>query len=114
MAKIIEADSPGTPALSRAARSLVCRAVASDEITERNGWRFHTDTIHPNSRGGKMLADLVQRFTRRPDRPTLTVPVTSSGMAFSRRESTDRGQFEYWRPNGNLRQKIDEGANLEG
>jgi hypothetical protein len=33
-----------------------------DEIAERNGWRFHTDGIHLNSRGGKILADLVQQF----------------------------------------------------
>jgi lysophospholipase L1-like esterase len=33
-----------------------------DEIGERNGWRFHTDGIHLNSRSGKILADLVQEF----------------------------------------------------
>ena len=33
-----------------------------DEIGEHNGWRFHTDGIHLNSRSGKILADLVQEF----------------------------------------------------
>ena len=33
-----------------------------DEIGHRNGWRLHTDGIHLNSRGGKILADLVQEF----------------------------------------------------
>ncbi len=33
-----------------------------DEIAQKNGWRFHTDGLHLNSRGGKMLADLVQEF----------------------------------------------------
>jgi lysophospholipase L1-like esterase len=33
-----------------------------DQIAERNGWRFHTDGIHLNSRGGKLLADVVQLF----------------------------------------------------
>jgi hypothetical protein len=27
-----------------------------------NGWRFHTDGIHLNSRGGIIVADLVQEF----------------------------------------------------
>jgi lysophospholipase L1-like esterase len=33
-----------------------------DQIAQRNGWRFHTDGIHLNSRGGMILADLVQDF----------------------------------------------------
>ena len=36
-----------------------------DEIAQRNGWRFHTDGIHLNSRGGMLLADLVQQFIDR-------------------------------------------------
>jgi len=27
-----------------------------------NGWRFHTDGVHLNSRGGMIVADLVQEF----------------------------------------------------
>jgi hypothetical protein len=27
-----------------------------------NGWRFHSDGVHLNSRGGMLLADLVQEF----------------------------------------------------
>jgi lysophospholipase L1-like esterase len=33
-----------------------------DEVAARNGWRFHTDGIHLNTRGGRLLADLVQQF----------------------------------------------------
>jgi len=33
-----------------------------DQIAEMNGWRFHSDGIHLNSRGGMILADLVQEF----------------------------------------------------
>ena len=33
-----------------------------DEIARRNGWSFHVDGVHLNSRGGTILADLVQGF----------------------------------------------------
>lgn len=33
-----------------------------DEIGKLNGWHFHRDGIHLNSRSGKILADLVQQF----------------------------------------------------
>lgn len=33
-----------------------------DEIGELNGWRFHRDGIHLNSRSGKLVADLVAQF----------------------------------------------------
>ncbi len=33
-----------------------------DEIARVNGWRFNTDGIHLNSRGGMILANLVQEF----------------------------------------------------
>lgn len=33
-----------------------------DEVAEMNGWRFHTDGVHLNSRGGMIVADLVQEF----------------------------------------------------
>jgi lysophospholipase L1-like esterase len=33
-----------------------------DEVAQRNGWRFHTDGVHLNSRGGMIVADLVQGF----------------------------------------------------
>jgi hypothetical protein len=48
---------------SDAFRLLVLRW-SLDEIADRNGWRFHTDGIHLNSRGGKLVADLVQTFVR--------------------------------------------------
>jgi len=33
-----------------------------DEIAQLNGWRFHTDGVHLNSRGGMIAGDLVQEF----------------------------------------------------
>jgi len=33
-----------------------------DEIARQNGWRFHTDGVHLNTLGGRILADLIQRF----------------------------------------------------
>jgi len=35
---------------------------SGDEIAKMNGWRFHVDGVHLNSRGGMILADLVQEF----------------------------------------------------
>jgi lysophospholipase L1-like esterase len=42
-------------------RVLVLRKTP-DEIARMNGWRFHTDGIHLNNRGGMIVADLVQEF----------------------------------------------------
>jgi lysophospholipase L1-like esterase len=36
-----------------------------DEVAQANGWRFHTDGIHLNSRSGMIVADLVQEFIDR-------------------------------------------------
>jgi lysophospholipase L1-like esterase len=36
-----------------------------DEIAQMNGWRFHTDGVHLNSRGGIIVANLVQEFIDR-------------------------------------------------
>jgi len=33
-----------------------------DEVARLNGWRFHTDGVHLNSRAGMIVADLVQEF----------------------------------------------------
>jgi hypothetical protein len=33
-----------------------------DDISRMNGWVFHTDGIHLNSRGGAILVDVVQQF----------------------------------------------------
>lgn len=33
-----------------------------DDVALLNGWRFHTDGVHLNRRGGMILADLVQEF----------------------------------------------------
>jgi lysophospholipase L1-like esterase len=37
-----------------------------DAISEINGWEFHIDGIHLNTRGGRILADAVQRFLDSP------------------------------------------------
>jgi lysophospholipase L1-like esterase len=42
-------------------RTLVLRR-SSDEVSKMNGWVFHTDGIHLNSRGGLITADLVCKF----------------------------------------------------
>ena len=44
-----------------AVRTLVLR-MSPDEVARINGWRFHTDGIHLNSRSGLIVADLVQKF----------------------------------------------------
>jgi lysophospholipase L1-like esterase len=33
-----------------------------DEVSRLNGWDFHTDGVHLNSRGGSIIADLVEKF----------------------------------------------------
>jgi len=33
-----------------------------DEVGRRGGWKFHVDGVHLNTRGGKILADVVQEF----------------------------------------------------
>jgi lysophospholipase L1-like esterase len=53
-------------------RQVVLRK-SNDEIGRLNGWRFHRDGIHLNSRSGEILADLVQQFLDMPvgvDSPT--------------------------------------------
>lgn len=37
-----------------------------DEISRSNGWEFHIDGIHLNTRGGRILAEAVQRFLDSP------------------------------------------------
>jgi lysophospholipase L1-like esterase len=39
-----------------------------DEISQRNGWEFHIDGIHLNTRGGRVLVDVVQQFLDSPSR----------------------------------------------
>jgi len=33
-----------------------------DEIASMNGWQFHIDGVHLNTRGGMILVDVVQPF----------------------------------------------------
>jgi hypothetical protein len=42
-------------------RVLILRK-SPDEVAQLNGWGFHTDGVHLNSRGGMIVADLVQDF----------------------------------------------------
>jgi lysophospholipase L1-like esterase len=37
-----------------------------DEISQRNGWEFHIDGIHLNTRGGRILTEVVQQFLDSP------------------------------------------------
>jgi lysophospholipase L1-like esterase len=41
-----------------------------DEISRINGWEFHIDGIHLNTRGGSILTEAVQQFLDSPARPT--------------------------------------------
>ncbi len=45
-------------------RTLVLRK-SPDEVARINGWSFHTDGVHLNSRSGLIVADLVQKFIER-------------------------------------------------
>jgi hypothetical protein len=35
---------------------------SADEISRLNGWKFHVDGVHLNSRGGMIVADVIQEF----------------------------------------------------
>jgi lysophospholipase L1-like esterase len=48
--------------MSRAAFKLLVLHKSIDEVGKQNGWRFLVDGLHLGTRGGKMLADLVQEF----------------------------------------------------
>jgi lysophospholipase L1-like esterase len=39
-----------------------------DQIAQRNGWEFHIDGIHLNTKGGRILTDVVQQFLDSPSR----------------------------------------------
>jgi hypothetical protein len=41
-----------------------------DEIARINGWEFHIDGIHLNTRGGRILTEAVQHFLDSPGRRT--------------------------------------------
>jgi lysophospholipase L1-like esterase len=46
-------------------REIVLRR-SYDEISKKNGWEFHIDGIHLNTRGGRILTDVVQQFLDSP------------------------------------------------
>jgi lysophospholipase L1-like esterase len=53
-------------------RVLILRK-SPDDVAQMNGWRFHTDGVHLNSRSGMIVADLVQEFIdSRPQRRCLS------------------------------------------
>jgi lysophospholipase L1-like esterase len=39
-----------------------------DQISQRNGWEFHIDGIHLNTKGGRILTDVFQQFLDSPSR----------------------------------------------
>jgi lysophospholipase L1-like esterase len=39
-----------------------------DQISQTNGWEFHIDGIHLNTKGGRILTDVVQQFLDSPSR----------------------------------------------
>lgn len=39
-----------------------------DQIAQSNGWEFHIDGIHLNTRGGRILTEVVQQFLDSPSR----------------------------------------------
>jgi lysophospholipase L1-like esterase len=46
-------------------REMVLRR-SFDEISRANGWEFHIDGVHLNTRGGRILVEVVQRFLDSP------------------------------------------------
>lgn len=46
----------------RDAFRVLVRRKSPDAVAEMNGWRFHTDGVHLNSRGAMIAAELVQQF----------------------------------------------------
>jgi lysophospholipase L1-like esterase len=46
-------------------REMVLRR-SFDEISRINGWKFHIDGVHLNTRGGRILTEAVQRFLDSP------------------------------------------------
>lgn len=48
-------------------RELILRR-SFDQISQQNGWRFHIDGIHLNTKGGRILTDVVQQFLDSPSR----------------------------------------------
>ena len=39
-----------------------------DQIATTNGWQFHIDGVHLNTRGGRILTNVVQQFLDSPSR----------------------------------------------
>jgi lysophospholipase L1-like esterase len=39
-----------------------------DQISARNGWEFHIDGVHLNTKGGRILTEVVQQFLDSPSR----------------------------------------------
>lgn len=61
--------SPGKAYTGMSIRSMYWNAIRQyilgrplDDIARSNGWQFHVDGLHLNSRGGMILANLVQDF----------------------------------------------------
>jgi lysophospholipase L1-like esterase len=50
-------------------RELILRR-SFDQISQRNGWEFHIDGVHLNTKGGRILTEVVQQFLDSPSRST--------------------------------------------
>lgn len=55
-----------------------------DQVAQLNGWRFHSDGVHLNSRSGLIVADLVQEFIEKRSAGALR-----TANSISRFESND-------------------------
>ena len=58
------ADFQFLPFYRDAFRTLVLRK-SVDDVARLNGWKFHTDGVHLNSRSGLIVAELVRQFVER-------------------------------------------------
>jgi lysophospholipase L1-like esterase len=54
-------EFPLLPLYRDAFRTMVLR-MSADDVARLNGWRFHSDGIHLNRRGGMIAAELIQTY----------------------------------------------------
>jgi len=60
----VKHESLSVEGLNIAHRVLVLHK-SPDEVAQMNGCHFHSDGVHLNSRGGMIVADLVEQFIDR-------------------------------------------------
>ena len=74
------------PMYRDAIRTLVLR-MSPDEVGRLNGWKFHSDGIHLNRRGGMIAADLIQSHLDGCEWP-------ETSMAILRDREASKGQIQ--------------------